>query len=265
MASIVWIPVIFISTAFYLYWLSINLPSISRTHNPILNSTTTVKFPANLEELQALASLLSQYRVHHVSYVLLLFSSAYLFKQTFAIPGSVFLNLLGGALFGQWLGFGLTCVLSASGATCCFLLSKYCGKTYVVRFFPQQLANVQKKIEENMDSLFFFLLFLRLFPITPNWFLNIAAPLFNIPVHYFFFSVLLGLLPYNFITVNTGCLLSELSSMDEIFTWWTLFKLIAMANAALLPGILIKRYHDHRQKQKLATRYNLDKEPEKIR
>jgi hypothetical protein len=31
----------------------------------------------------------------HGTYVLILFSSAYLFKQTFAVPGSVFLNVLG--------------------------------------------------------------------------------------------------------------------------------------------------------------------------
>jgi hypothetical protein len=31
----------------------------------------------------------------HSAYVLLLFCSAYLFKQTFAVPGSVFLNVLG--------------------------------------------------------------------------------------------------------------------------------------------------------------------------
>lgn len=40
--------------------------------------------------------------------------------------------------------------------------------------------------------MFFFLLFLRLFPMTPNWFLNLSAPILNIPISQFFFSVLIG-------------------------------------------------------------------------
>lgn len=48
------------------------------------------------------------------------------------------------------------------------------------------------QVEENRSSLFFFLLFLRLFPMTPNWFLNLSAPILNIPVSQFFFSVLIG-------------------------------------------------------------------------
>lgn len=47
-------------------------------------------------------------------------------------------------------------------------------------------------MEENRNSLFFFLLFLRLFPMTPNWFLNLSAPILNIPIVQFFFSVLIG-------------------------------------------------------------------------
>lgn len=48
------------------------------------------------------------------------------------------------------------------------------------------------KVEENQSSLFFFLLFLRFFPMTPNWFLNITCPVLNIPMPIFFFSVLIG-------------------------------------------------------------------------
>ena len=50
-----------------------------------------MKFPTNLEELGSLAALLNHYKETHFTYVLLLFSAAYLYKQTFAIPGSVFM------------------------------------------------------------------------------------------------------------------------------------------------------------------------------
>lgn len=48
------------------------------------------------------------------------------------------------------------------------------------------------QVEENKDSLFFFLLFLRFFPMSPNWFLNMAAPIVNIPITFFFGSVFIG-------------------------------------------------------------------------
>ena len=50
------------------------------------------------------------------------------FFQTFAIPGSMLLNLLAGALFGWKIGFALTCVLTATGATFCYLLAKFLGR-----------------------------------------------------------------------------------------------------------------------------------------
>ncbi|KAK2151350.1 hypothetical protein LSH36_366g01008 [Paralvinella palmiformis] len=246
MASIVLVPVSFIASSLLLYMLSMNLPRLDDS-SPV--NSTALKFPANLEELGNLASLLTLYKETHFKYVLLLFSGAYLYKQTFAIPGSVFMNLLGGALFGLWYGFPLACVLTAAGATNCYMLSKFCGKDYIMKYFPDRIASFQQKIEENGDSLFFFLLFLRLFPISPNWFMNMVAPILNVPVHLFFFSVLIGLMPYNFICVHTGCFLSELSSINDIFNVWTWLKLLAMANIALIPGVFIKQYHE-KQKQK---------------
>ena len=48
------------------------------------------------------------------------------------------------------------------------------------------------QVKENLDSLFFFLLFLRLFPMSPNWFLNMSSPVLEVPITQFFFSVLIG-------------------------------------------------------------------------
>ena len=50
-----------------------------------------LQFPSDLEDLKSLASLLKQYKRENFGYVVLLFCSAYLYKQTFAIPGSVFM------------------------------------------------------------------------------------------------------------------------------------------------------------------------------
>lgn len=238
MASILWLPVIVSLATVYLYTLSVNLPVMDFTGK---NSTSDdLKFALNLDELTSLATLLQQYKTDHMTYVLLLFCSAYLYKQSFAIPGSVFLNLLAGALFPTWLGFTLVCTLSSCGATCCYMWSNLCGKSYIVKYFPDKVKFLQKKVEDNMESLFFFLLFLRFFPMTPNWFLNMASPIVNIPTHLFFFSVFVGLIPYNFICVQTGSMLSQLHSVDEMLTPWTMAKLGLIAVMALVPGLVTR-------------------------
>lgn len=53
---------------------------------------------------------------------------------------------------------------------------------------------------------------------------------------------LIGLLPYNFICVQTGVMLSEVSSLDDLVSWERLLQLLAIACMALLPGALIRRF-----------------------
>ncbi|CDQ92555.1 transmembrane protein 41A-A [Oncorhynchus mykiss] len=259
MRSIVGLIVVITAATFYLYILSSYLPTGPRqlppkaTENEETSDIDTnkdsgefkehrLKFPSDLVELRELAELLQFYKTEHTGYVLLLFCSAYLYKQSFAIPGSSFLNILAGALFGPWQGLVLACVLTTVGSTMCYLLSQAFGKRYITNLFPGQVSMLQRKVEENQSCLFFFLLFLRFFPMTPNWFLNMSAPIVNIPVTFFFFSVFIGLIPYNFICVQTGSMLSEVSSLDDLFSWGKVLQLLGIACVALLPGTLIRHY-----------------------
>ncbi len=48
-------------------------------------------------------------------------------------------------------------------------------------------------------------------------------------------------MPYNFICVQTGGLLSQLKSLDDIFNTSTIIKLVLIAIVALIPGILFRK------------------------
>lgn len=63
---------------------------------------------------------------------------------------------------------------------------------HLCSFLSRFSSSLSCQVEENRSSLFFFLLFLRFFPMTPNWFLNITCPVLNIPMPIFFFSVFIG-------------------------------------------------------------------------
>jgi len=197
-------------------------------------------FPSSLEDIRSLAGVLGVYRQLHPQYVLLLFSSAYLFKQTFAVPGSVFLNVLAGAIFGSHSGFILCCLLTACGASLCFFLARLVGEKAVAAWFPKKLESFKLKLEENKAELPFFLLFLRLFPMSPNWALNMASGVLGVPIHLFFFSVFIGLMPYNYLCVTSGAILSEINDLRDVVSWSNMARCATAALAALLPTLLLR-------------------------
>ncbi|KIH43915.1 hypothetical protein ANCDUO_26072 [Ancylostoma duodenale] len=71
-------------------------------------------------------------------------------------------------------------------------------------YFGQKLTYLQQKvsqfklifvsfnIDDNSNRLMPFLLFARIFPISPSWLLNIVAPFLNIPLRIFVISAFIG-------------------------------------------------------------------------
>ena len=108
------------------------------------------------------------------------------------------------------------------------------------RYFPEHIHRFSTLIEENSTRLPYFLISLRIFPMSPNWAVNMCCGVLNIPIKTFFFTVLFGLMPYNYICVTTGVLVSKLTSISEVFTWTTLIQLSGIAVMAVLPAFLVK-------------------------
>ena len=96
-------------------------------------------------------------------------------------------------------------------------------------------------LEENASRLPYFLLSLRLLPISPNWAVNMCCGVLDVPITTFFLTVLIGLMPYNYICVTTGVILSKLTSINDIFTWTTMLQMSGVALMATLPAFLSKK------------------------
>ena len=82
------------------------------------------------------------------------------------------------------------------------------------------------------------MLSLRLVPVTPNWFINITSPVLGIPIKVFALTALVGLVPYNFMCVKAGSVLSELKSVNDLLNLQTAVNLVILAAIASLPGFL---------------------------
>lgn len=241
LASLVGLILSFFFGTLTLYFVSTFLPSS--------NGKYVLSFPSNLENVKSLVEFFKDYKKEHQSAVVLMFCTAYLYKQTFAIPGSVFMNLLAGALFGLEKSVVITSVLTACGASLCFMLSKCFGRSILLYYFPDRIKTLEEKVHSSEDGLFFFLLSLRLFPMSPNWFLNMASPILGIPMTYFFPSVCIGLMPYNFICCQTGCILSAVTSLNDILTPNIMLKMSLVAACAALPGVAAKVYKEKAKRQ----------------
>ncbi|XP_060837123.1 transmembrane protein 41A-like isoform X2 [Rhopalosiphum padi] len=204
-----------------------------------------LELPKSKAELAELNSCLKKHYDNNFLYMLTLFSTVYIIKQAFCIPGSIILNLIAGSLFGSSLGLLLVSTLSSIGVTACYLLSKVCGvETFLMNYFPGTLTSskntVGNLVQNNKHQLWYLLLVLRIIPITPNWLLNLLAPVFSIPLWTFTYTTFLGLMPYNYICCQSGETLSSIDSLEEIFTLKTTLQLTSIAVVMVIVKIASK-------------------------
>ncbi|GMQ04326.1 hypothetical protein CsSME_00049779 [Camellia sinensis var. sinensis] len=78
----------------------------------------------------------------------------YIFMQTFMIPGTVFMSLLAGALFGIFKGVALVVFTATAGASSCFFLSKLIGRPLVFSLWPDKLTFFQTQVKLQLIPIF---------------------------------------------------------------------------------------------------------------
>ncbi|OQR84655.1 SNARE associated Golgi protein [Thraustotheca clavata] len=201
-----------------------------------------IKFPTSLTVAQELGHALMSYAHHSPGRLLVAHGLMYLFLQTWAIPGTVFINLLGGALFGLTLGFPLCLCYNTLGSCFMYGLSRQFGGALVKRHFPAKLEQLHQMIDGHRNELTLYMIFLRIFPFTPNWFINMSSPHLSIPLRQFAPSVCIGLIPYNFLSCKAGLILSHLQSKSDIIDTETTIQLIVVAVAGF---IILPRLKKH--------------------
>jgi uncharacterized membrane protein YdjX (TVP38/TMEM64 family) len=150
------------------------------------------------------------------------------------------LSILSGALFGGVQGFLLVCFCATSGACLCYTMSMVLGKNLVKRCFEKRLLQFQASLNKNRDDLIYYLLFLRVTPLLPNWFINISSPILEVPLSKFALATFLGLMPMNVMHVKTGLMLSDLQKIGGV-DYKTLAMLFGIGFIVLLPTLFKKK------------------------
>lgn len=210
-------------------WLA--LPTLEEADRPRL------RIPKSFVELQDLNGLLKKYRDIYPYRIVVCYVITYLFLQAFSLPGSMYLSILGGAVWGVPRALPLACCCVATGATLCYLISAALGPALLT--LPKWKALLDKwatKIQANKENMISFLIVLRIAPLPPHWVVNIVCPHVGIGLVPFWISTALGIFGVTVIHTTIGGGLDEMTSADD-------FHLISLRNflglAAIVVGVLI--------------------------
>ena len=140
----------------------------------------------------------------------------YVCMQTFAVPGTLSLSLLAGALYGtlrglllvsgkdavaphscslhtdayllcpsnvvMQRGFRYLSVISTLGASACYGMSWLCGREVAYLLWPDKLAHFSTEVKKQKTNMLSYIVLLRVTPVLPNTFINVASPMVDVPL-----------------------------------------------------------------------------------
>ncbi|WOK92732.1 hypothetical protein Cni_G01423 [Canna indica] len=199
-----------------------------------------LKLPRTLEDIRILRDHLESYTSDYTIQVLMCYFAVYIFMQTFMIPGTVFMSLLAGALFGVAGGMVLVILAATAGASSCYFLSKMIGRPLVFSLWPDKLSFFQDQVARRKDKLLNYMLFLRVTPTLPNTFINMASPIVDVPYRVFFLATFIGLIPAAYVTVRAGTALGELKSVADLYDFQAIATLFFIGIVTVTPTLVSK-------------------------
>ncbi|PFH46807.1 hypothetical protein AMATHDRAFT_50768 [Amanita thiersii Skay4041] len=229
-------------------WLA--LPTLDEADRPML------RIPKSFTQLQDLNTLLKKYRDIYPYRIIICYVTTYLLSvclsflstlqgtdtspslQAFSLPGSMYLSILGGAVWGVARALPLACCCVATGASLCYLISAALGPALLT--LPKWKSLMDKwgrKIQANKENMISFLIVLRIAPLPPHWVVNVICPHVGIGLVPFWISTALGILGVSVIHTTIGGGLEEMTSADDfhLISWRNFFGLAAVVVGVMIP------------------------------
>lgn len=164
----------------------------------------------------------------------LAFFLIYATAVSLSFPAASVLTLLGGFLFGRWVGTFLVVLAATSGAIVMFWIAR----TSIGEGLRAKAGPLYRKVEKNMqENAFFYLLSLRLIPLFPFFLINILPAMFRIRTATFALATFIGIIPGTFVYANLGRELGTISDPADLVSPTTLIAFSLLGLMALLPTL----------------------------
>jgi uncharacterized membrane protein YdjX (TVP38/TMEM64 family) len=188
----------------------------------------------NLETIKSQRSELLAYVTNNPVLSITGFIAIYIISVALSLPIATLLTLLGGFLFGQWLGTFLIVISATIGATLLFLSAR----SAIGSSLREKAGPFYKKIELNMNqNSTGYLLFMRLVPLFPFFIVNIVPALFNVRLIPYIITTFVGIIPGTFVYANVGRELGSIESITDLASKETLLAFTLLGIFALIPTI----------------------------
>ena len=196
----------------------------------ILNYTGTFSF-INI-------SLISKHNVFILDYIennfykaCLIYILTYILVVVLSLPGAWLLTLTGGFAFGWQVGSLITVFGATIGACIIFVITK----SLFGNFFKNKIDNKKgmlKKLKQGIhNNAFSYLLFMRLMPIFPFVFVNIAPAIIGIRLNIFLVTTFIGIIPGTIVYSLIG------AGASEAFTQGSLMRMDSYNSSEIIIGL----------------------------
>ena len=140
--------------------------------------------------------------------IFIFFTIIWVFLLGFGSP----VSLLGGFIFGQWIGLIIVAVSLTTGATLLYIFVNFFFKEPIREIFGKRFHNLTQKFKKNE---FLFFLIYRFIGGIPFALSNILPTIFNIKIKNFFLGSLIGMAPQLFIGVSLGAGIEKIIETNQ--------------------------------------------------
>lgn len=100
------------------------------------------------------------------------------------------------------------------------------------------LFYLRSQVANQKGNMVYYIIFLRITPFLPNWFINIASPLVDVQIVPFFIGTFIGVAPPSILAIRAGISLQQLASANILFSWENILLLSGFALLSLMPVLL---------------------------
>ena len=166
------------------------------------------------------------------------YMGAYAAVAAFSIPGGAVLTILGGFLFGTWLGTTYAVAGATLGSVAVFLAARTALGDAMRARAGGAVQRMRQGFQENALS---YLLFLRLIPVFPFWLVNLVPALVGVRLGTYVVGTFAGIIPGTLVYASVGNGLDALvtaggtPSLGIIFNPEILGPIVGLGLLSLLP------------------------------
>ena len=121
--------------------------------------------------------------------------------------------LLGGFIFGKWLGTFLVAIGLTFGATIFYMIANFFFKNLIREKFLSKYQSLESKFKKN--EFMFFILY-RFIGGIPFQIANLLPALFNVSIKNYLIGTFLGILPQLFVIVSLGSGIENIINQNEL-------------------------------------------------